>query len=76
MVWKQAKAKSSPEQIELSISLGVIIFCWIINGIYVTAATLETQYFFEVYQKSRKVHFVPKKKPTIIAHGPYNMEFI
>ena len=61
-MWKHAKAKGSPEQIELSISVGVILFCWVINGIYATAATLETQYFWEIYQKSRKVHLPTRKE--------------
>jgi len=53
LVWKHAKAKGSPEQIELSISIGVILFCWLLNGMYATAAALETQYFWEIYHKSR-----------------------
>ena len=61
LVWKHAKAKGSPEQIELSIPVGVILFCWLINGVYATAATVETQYFWEIYEKSRKVHSVTLK---------------
>ena len=60
-VWKHAKAKGSPEQIELSISVGVILFCWLLNGIYATAVTLETQSFWEIYEKSRKVHLLTLK---------------
>ena len=70
LVWKHAKAKGSPEQIELSISVGVILFCWLLNGMYATAVALETQYFWEIYQKSRKVHLLTLKT---VFKGPWAM---